>query len=527
MKKGIDISYWQDDIDFSKVKKDGIEFVILRSSYRKKVDSKFHEYVKGCKANNIPILGVYHFSYAMNETAVIEEAKFCISQVKKAGLSKDTIIFFDFEYDTVQKAANAGVTLTPKECNAHTVAFCDYVKSQGYKAGVYANIDYYKNWYSKDVINKYLFWLADYTGEPDYPCLVHQYSSSGKVNGINGKVDMNHYYEKEIVMPKVRSRQAVVDLVKSWEGKNESDGSHRTIIDIYNSYKGKLPRGIKMEYDWAWCACTWSAQAIELGYTDIMPIEISCGELVANAKKMGCWQERDDYVPKPADAVLYDWDDNGVGDNTGWPDHIGTVIEVDANEGYMIIMEGNLSDSVKRRKLAINGRYIRGFITPKYTDDSVSEAPNAPTPTKSITEVAKEVVDGKWGNGDARKKALESAGYDYNKVQEAVNKLLKGSASSSTATSSGSNSSIKEVKSTCAADKFNKDLAGQYNVTTDLYLRNDAGQDKRVLFLIPKGTKVNCYGYYSIHDNTKWLYIQFTLNGVKYTGFSHSGFLKK
>ena len=130
-----------------------------------------------------------------------------------------------------------------------------------------------------------------------------------------------------------KSRQAVVDLILSWEGKNEYDGSFKSIIDIYNSYKGKFPRGVKMQYDWAWCACTWSAMAIKLGYTSIMPIEISCGHLVEEAKKMGCWKEADSYVAKPGDAVLYDWDDNGSGDNTGWPDHIGTVVEVHKSAG--------------------------------------------------------------------------------------------------------------------------------------------------------------------------------------------------
>ena len=110
------------------------------------------------------------------------------------------------------------------------------------------------------------------------------------------------------------SRQKVVDLVESWEGRKESNGTHKYIIDIYNRYS-PLPRNIKMQYDWAWCACTWSALAIKLGYTSIMPIEISCSYLIAHAKKMGCWQENDAYVPSPGDAVLYDWDDNGVGDN--------------------------------------------------------------------------------------------------------------------------------------------------------------------------------------------------------------------
>lgn len=180
------------------------------------------------------------------------------------------------------------------------------------------------------------------------------------------------------------SRSAVVNLINSWIGKNEADGSYKSIIDIYNSYTGKFPRGTKMEYGWAWCACTWSALAIKLGYTAIMPIEISCYYIIERAKEMGVWVEQDSYVPSPGDAVLYDWDDNGAGDNTGAPDHIGTVTEVHKDQGYFLVVEGNYSNSVKQRKLSINGRYIRGFITPKY--DATGTI--TPTTTKKSTSTS-------------------------------------------------------------------------------------------------------------------------------------------
>lgn len=173
---------------------------------------------------------------------------------------------------------------------------------------------------------------------------------------------ISKYCKEETTVAKTRS--AVVSLAQSWVGKKESDGSYKSIIDIYNSYTGTFPRGTKMQYGWAWCAATWSALAIKLGYTDIMPIEISCFYLIEAAKKMGIWVENDAYVPKPADAILYDWDDSGSGDNTGTPDHIGTVEKV---EGSLItVIEGNYSNAVKRRVLKVNGRYIRGYICPKY-----------------------------------------------------------------------------------------------------------------------------------------------------------------
>jgi GH25 family lysozyme M1 (1,4-beta-N-acetylmuramidase) len=514
MKKGIDISKHQGTVDFSKVKSSGVEFVILRSSYRQTTDQKFFEYVKGCNDNGIPILGVYHFIYALNDAKALEEAKFCVEQVKKAGL-KDVYIFSDFEYDTVEDAAEKGVTLTKDDCNNFTKIFCDYVKSQGFKTGIYSNIDFYKNWYKQEVITKYPLWLADYTGGPNYECLLQQFTSSGQVNGINGRVDMNYLYGEVETMTK--SRQAVVDLVLSWEGRNEKSGSHKYIVDLYNSFDGTFPRGVKMQYDWSWCACTWSALAIKLGYTDIMPIEISCGELIKAAQKMGIWQENDGYVPKPADAILYDWDDTGKGDNTGWPEHVGTIVEVHEDAGYMVVMEGNYDDQVKKRTISINGKSIRGFITPKYTDDKV--LPPAQVSGKDNKTIAREVIAGTWGKGDARKKALEAAGYTYATIQKIVNEILKPAPVKPSVT--------KTVTATCSAKKFNKSIAGTYKTTANLHIRNDAGKNKKSLGVIPKNAEVKCYGYYSVYENSKWLYVQTTVDGVQYTGFCSSTYLKK
>lgn len=531
MKRGIDISYHQGTIDFSKVKNAGIDFVIARSSYRNTVDKKFHEYIKGCKAFNIPILGIYHFMYALTEKEAIEEAKFCIKQAEKAGLSKDEIIIFaDFEYDTVKKALAKGVNLGPTECNAFTKAFCEYVESCGYKAGIYTNIDYYKNWYDKDLIEKYAYWLADYSGGPDYDCLIQQYTSSGTVDGISGRVDMNYYYgeKRPSTVNSAPMASEVVKLAESWLGKNESDGSFKEIIDIYNSYKGSFPRGTKMKYTWAWCACTWSAIAIKLGYTEYMPIEISCGQLVENAKKMNCWVENDGYIPKPGDAILYDWDDSGLGDNTAWPDHVGIVTYVNKEAGYIIVVEGNYDNAVKKRTLSINGRYIRGFISPLYAYESVSLDDRLRQSGKDNTTIAKEVIAGVWGSGEERKALLKHYGYRYDVVQKLVNTILNGDAvSTKKPVQSQVQPVSKKVTATCKATNMSKTLAGTYKTTAKLYLRNDAGTNKKALCVIPNGAEVRNYGYYSVSNKVKWLYIQVTIDGVLYTGFSSSKYLKK
>lgn len=281
-KRGIDISVWQGNIDAGQIKNSGIDFVIIREGYRQAIDSKFFDNVRKCKEVGLAVMGVYHFSYALNTEQAKQEARAAVANLQRAGLGKDTIVFFDFEYDTVTKAAAAGVKLGKTECNSHTKAFCETVESLGYRAGIYFNIDYYRNWYDHALLDQYIKWLADWTGEADYPCDFHQYTSKGSVPGISGNVDMNYYYEKEDKEGTIvrYSRQAVLDVAKSWVGKNESDGSYKEIIDLYNSFIGALPRGTKMLYEWPWCAATWSALAIKLGYTAIMPIEISCYYLI-------------------------------------------------------------------------------------------------------------------------------------------------------------------------------------------------------------------------------------------------------
>ena len=95
--KCIDLSKWNGNVDFAKVKADGIDNVILRSSFRHATDSTFFDNVKNAKANGVVIYGVYHFSYALNIAQATSEAKYCISVVEEAGLDKSVIVFFGFE----------------------------------------------------------------------------------------------------------------------------------------------------------------------------------------------------------------------------------------------------------------------------------------------------------------------------------------------------------------------------------------------------------------------------------------------
>ena len=221
-------------------------------------------------------------------------------------------------------------------------------------------------------------------------------------------------------------RARIVEIAVGWLGCNEADGSHKKIIDVYNSHK-PLARGYAVQYDDAWCSTYASAVAIAAGLTDIIPTECGCEKHVQLFKKLGAWVEDDAYVPQPADYIFYDWDDSGKGDNTGNSDHVGIVTECE--DGKITVIEGNKSDAVTYRYLTVNAKYIRGYGCPNYASIAAptpeTAAPVKPeTAEKSVDELAQEVIAGKWGNGNDRKKRLTAAGYDYKAVQNRVNAIL-------------------------------------------------------------------------------------------------------
>lgn len=257
-------------------------------------------------------------------------------------------------------------------------------------------------------------------------------------------------------------RNKVVATARSYLGCGASDGSHRKIIDLYNSHK-PLARGYTVKYTDAWCATFVSAVAIQCGLTDIIPLECGCGKYIELARKMGIWVEDDAFVPQAGDILLYDWQDSGVGDNRGAADHIGIVAKVSGKT--IQIIEGNKGNAVGCREVAVNGRYIRGWVTPRYS----AKATAAEKPAAA------------------------------------------------------------EKKATGTAKSFQKAVAGTYVVAPEegLHVRNGAGASSGSMVVLPQGTRAACYGYYSEVKGVKWLYIQTTYGGVKYTGFAAETYLKK
>jgi len=246
-------------------------------------------------------------------------------------------------------------------------------------------------------------------------------------------------------MTETELRRKVVSTALSWIGTREYDAKHYEMLDIYNSQR-PLPRGTRMQATWPWCAMFVSVVSLQCGLRGIMPTECGCPGMVRLYQELGRWVENDANTPSPGDVIFYDWQDSGVGDNVGQPDHVGIVLDCDGNN--MTIIEGNNANAVNKRVLAVNDRFIRGYGIPDYASKADGAEPQpepAPEPTPEptpqptpqpepekpaeeptvdpfITAKAREVINGKWGNGQARKDAL--AAWFIKAVQDEVNRLL-------------------------------------------------------------------------------------------------------
>ena len=209
-------------------------------------------------------------------------------------------------------------------------------------------------------------------------------------------------------------RNKVVQTARGYLGSKEADGTHKKIIDGYNAHK-PLARGYLVKYTDAWCATFVSFIGIVCGLTDIMPTECGCGAMIDLYKKKGRWQENDAHRPQPADIVMYDWDDNGVGDCTGYPEHVGIVKEVNGNT--ITVIEGNMNDAVGERTLQVNGRFIRGYCLPDYASKA-SGVPSASVPSGNPSSGSASSAEQVYTvrAGDTLSKIAEKYGTTYQKL---------------------------------------------------------------------------------------------------------------
>lgn len=193
---GIDVSKWNGEIDWDRVKNAGVQFAIVRAGYRGSVtgslveDPNFAANMKGAAVSGIPT-GVYFFTQAVSEVEAVEEASAVLQMIREYHLEYP--VFIDTEGAGGEGRADG---LDPEMRTLVCEAFCRTIENAGYDAGVYASRNWYNNNLYTDRLQNYYIWLAEYRSAPLYQGYYNmwQYTSKGTIDGISGNVDLNISY---------------------------------------------------------------------------------------------------------------------------------------------------------------------------------------------------------------------------------------------------------------------------------------------------------------------------------------------
>lgn len=192
--KCIDVSTWQGSIDFGKVKSAGYDYVIIRAGYGKEKsqkDNMFETNYKNAKSAGLKV-GAYWFSYAMSPSTATAEADACLSCIK--GKKFELPVYYDMEYQPAMSTSNSNYTKM-------AVNFCNKLKSNGFKSGVYSSASVYDYLLNRKTLknNGISIWNAQWSSYCSVPCDIWQYSEKGQVNGISASVDMNYIHNLNVV----------------------------------------------------------------------------------------------------------------------------------------------------------------------------------------------------------------------------------------------------------------------------------------------------------------------------------------
>lgn len=242
VKTGVDVSKWQGDIDWEKVKAAGIEFAMLRAGYGQgNVDEQFYRNADECTRLGIPF-GVYWFSYAYTEAMARREAEHCLEVIKPYKLSYP--VAFDYEYDSYDHGVENGVAPTKTLISAMARAFLNKVEEAGYYGMLYTNPNYLAQYFDDDLPKRYDIWLAKWpytvpdpdTPKPEQCGGMWQYTSSGAVAGINGRVDMNYaYYDYPALTgykPEVSEPEDEPEVDKPMDYETEKKMARKFVMDM-------------------------------------------------------------------------------------------------------------------------------------------------------------------------------------------------------------------------------------------------------------------------------------------------------
>ena len=312
--KGIDVSTYQKEINWDKVKADGIKFAILRCGYGMDISSQDDEYIERniaeCERIEMPY-GVYLFSYANTVEKARSEAEHTLRIIKGHKLAMG--VWYDIEDNNTSGSVN-------KEMLTNIInTYCNIIKNAGYDVGIYASLNWLNNKIESSIQKKYPIWVAQYYKECTFAgeYKMWQYASDGKVNGIKGNVDMNYYYgeleenasTEEDTLDKEEPKKHIIDVDGKW-GTDTTKKAQEVfgttvdgiVTDQYKMYKSENPGLISFE---------WLDNPSSYGSELIRAIQKKVGASVdghigpKTIKKMKKWLGtiQDGYISNPSDMV--------------------------------------------------------------------------------------------------------------------------------------------------------------------------------------------------------------------------------
>ena len=210
---GLDVSKWNGNINWKAVKKANIDFVIIRAGYGTGyVDPYFKKNIESAIKNNL-MVGIYWFSYAHSYQGAKLEAEKCYKTIKPYKKHINLPVFWDFEYDSVNVANRKGYHISKKLASGMADTFCTTIKNKGFRAGIYTNIDYANNYFSRKVLAKYHTWIAQWTSTCTYKehYVIWQCTDNFRINGK--KFDLNklyiNRYKYDLQQSKARTKMTV------------------------------------------------------------------------------------------------------------------------------------------------------------------------------------------------------------------------------------------------------------------------------------------------------------------------------
>lgn len=542
--KGIDVSSYQGKPDWAKVAKAGYKFAILRIHQKAGIDSSFEYNYKGCKSNGI-LVGGYKYSYALTPAQAIDEAEAVIEVLNGRGL--DFPVFYDLEWSRQESLGKQAIENI-------AVAFLTRIKKAGYKVGIYCSCSWYIN-YISDNLKKYDCWIANYPKpQLDNGTLQKrlrpnvgagwQYSSKGKVSGINGSVDMNVFYKDyrdsdqkgEVTVSKTKLQKftELGDYYASNGGYLEKK-SDAYLDDFkknagYNNYT-KFARDVN---SWGqpgcqaqpWCAeyQFWKLVNV-LGITRALQIMgggfYNCVSITNHAKSNGTWHSS----PRTGALVIFR---NGS--------HVGSVRSFNGSVVYT--NEGNTSSAagvvanggaVRNKSYAINDSEIDGYVWIDWDGEKATKEEWKPTGTATSTvddlyvrETPNGYVLGQINKGNRVEINGEKSGM-WTKVKVAGVGI--GWAATKYLQVDGARNTTAVISN--KQDKSQRLFVGEVTVSS-LNVRTWAGTEYPNIKKYPtlsNGNKVDVMNFtQKAKDGTSWYYIRIA---GKYFGFVSAKYIKK